>query len=183
MEKQSLLLHSCCAPCSSSVLERLTGEFDVTVCYYNPNIYPEAEYFRRLAEQKDFLSAYSPGREIGFIEENYDPPKFYDCIKGLEDEPEAGERCFRCYRLRLERAAKRAKEYGFDYFTSTLSVSSHKNARKLNEIGGELEGEYGVKYLQSDFKKKDGYKRSVELSRIYQLYRQEYCGCKFSAER
>ncbi|MDP4118907.1 MAG: epoxyqueuosine reductase QueH [Bacillota bacterium] len=179
-EKPTLLLHSCCAPCSSYVLEYLSVYFDITVYYYNPNIYPQEEYSRRLEEQKTFLSVFKLENGIKFVQGEYLPERFYESIKGLEDCPEGGERCFKCYALRMEEAAKIAKEHGFDYFTTTLSISPHKNAQKINEIGAVLQEKYGVKYLFADFKKKNGYKRSVELSKEYNLYRQEYCGCVFS---
>lgn len=176
----SLLLHSCCAPCSSYVLEYLSDYFEITVYYYNPNIYPQEEYTRRIEEQREFLLSIKGKNPIKFMQGDYVPDEFYSYIKGLESQPEGGERCFKCYTLRLERAAKIAKEMNFDYFTTTLSVSPYKNAQKLNEIGKNFEEKYGVKYLYSDFKKKNGYKRSIELSKEYNLYRQEYCGCVFS---
>lgn len=179
----TLLLHSCCAPCSSYVLEYLSDYFKITVLYYNPNIYPEKEYIRRISEQKAFLSAFPVKNPVEFIEDDYIPDEFYNVAEGLEDLPEGAERCFRCYALRLERTAKAAKEKGFDYFTTTLSISPYKNAQKLNEIGKSLEEKYNVKYLYSDFKKNNGYKRSIELSREYGLYRQEYCGCVFSMRK
>lgn len=183
--KPRLLLHSCCAPCSSYVLEYLSAHFMITVLYYNPNIFPEDEYFHRIAEQKRFISEFSaenslPADNILFAETGYDSEKFYEAVKGYENIPEGGERCFRCYRLRLEEAAKYAKEHSFDYFTTTLSISPMKNAEKLNEIGLELGEKYGVKYLMSDFKKKNGFHRSTELSKKYGLYRQDYCGCVYS---
>lgn len=183
--KPRLLLHSCCAPCSGYVLEYLSPHFLITVLYYNPNIFPEEEYFHRIAEQKRFISEFSaendlPEDNILFAEIAYDSEKFYEAVKGCENIPEGGERCFRCYRLRLETAAKYAKEHKFDYFTTTLSISPLKNAEKLNEIGLELSEKYGVKYLISDFKKKNGFHRSTELSRKYGLYRQDYCGCVYS---
>lgn len=180
----TLLLHSCCAPCSSYTLEYLSRYFKITVYYYNPNIAPEEEYQKRVSEQKRFISQLHMINEINFIEGEYRPEDFYQTIKGLERVPEGGERCFKCYRLRLENAAKLAAEKGVDYFTTTLSISPYKNATKLNEIAGELSEIYNVKNLPSDFKKKNGYKRSIELSAQYNLYRQDYCGCVFSkAER
>lgn len=176
----SLLLHSCCAPCSSYVLEYLSRYFQITVFYYNPNIYPPEEFFKRRTEQERFISLMPAENLISFIGAEYESESFYETVKGLEKIPEGGERCFACYRLRLERTAKLAAEKGFDYFTTTLSISPHKNAGKLNEIGGELAEKYGVSYLFSDFKKKNGYKRSTELSKIYGIYRQNYCGCVFS---
>ncbi len=241
-----LLLHSCCAPCSSYVLEYLSQYFQITVFYYNPNIYPEEEYFKRAKEQEEFIRRFQQSMEpekagggqdvspqqnageaficpsqqnageaficpsqqnagkaqrkagsaclprqlgeprvchrIGFLEGSYDKEKFYGMAKGLESLKEGGERCFGCYRLRLEETARYAKELGMDYFTTTLSISPMKNAGKLNEIGEQLAEEYGIRYLSSDFKKRDGYKRSVELSREYGMYRQDYCGCIFSMQ-
>ena len=179
-EVPSLLLHSCCAPCSSYCLEYLSAYFEITVFYYNPNIYPEEEYRTRVAEQQRFILNLPAKHPISFREGAYDTERFYTMTKGLEDCPEGGERCFRCYELRLREAAEAAKRYGMDYFTTTLSISPLKNAAKLNEIGASLEAEYGVRYLHSDFKKKNGYKRSVELSEQYGMYRQYYCGCVFS---
>ena len=178
----TLLLHSCCAPCSSYTLEYLSKHFEITVFYYNPNIYPEEEYERRVAEQTRFISELPAEHPISLRVGEYDPREFYDAVKGLEHIPEGGERCFACYRLRLERTAKLARELGFEYFTTTLSISPYKNAPKLNEIASELGGIYSVKPLPSDFKKREGYKRSVELSKQYGLYRQDYCGCVFSQQ-
>lgn len=179
-EVPSLLLHSCCAPCSSYCLEYLSSYFEITVFYYNPNIYPEEEYRTRVAEQQRFIQSLPVKHPVSFLEGAYDTDRFYAMAKGLEDCPEGGERCFRCYGLRLREAAETAKRYGMDYFTTTLSISPLKNAAKLNEIGASLEAEYGIRYLYSDFKKKNGYKRSVELSEQYGMYRQYYCGCVFS---
>lgn len=176
----TLFLHSCCAPCSSYVLEYLSECFRITVFYYNPNIYPDEEYYKRVREQKDFIAKFPAKHSIDFVEGSFDKERFYEMAKGLEDVPEGGERCFGCYELRLREAAKYAKERKMDYFTTTLSISPLKNAAKLNEIGQRLEQEYGVRYLVSDFKKKNGYKRSVELSKEYGMYRQDYCGCVFS---
>ena len=176
----TLLLHSCCAPGSSYCLEYLSQFFSITVFYYNPNIYPESEYFHRVSEQKRLIEQLSAKNKISFIEGRFDPDEFYNAVKGLEHIREGGERCFACYKLRLTKAAKLAKENGFDYFTTTLSISPLKNAAKINEIGEELAQIYKVKHLPSDFKKKNGYKRSIELSREYDLYRQNYCGCVFS---
>lgn len=175
-----LLIHSCCAPCSSYVLEYLSQFFDITVFYYNPNIYPEEEYNRRVEEQQRLIDAMPHLHPIRFLQGEYHPKDYYDYVKGYEDDPEGGERCFRCYRMRLKEAAELAKEGGYDYYTTTLSISPYKNADKLNEIGEMLAKEYGVAFLPSDFKKKNGYKRSIELSREYDLYRQDYCGCIFS---
>ena len=176
----SLLLHSCCAPFSSYVLEYLSAYFDITIFYYNPNISPEEEFAKRVNEQKRLISEIPLKHNVKFIEGKYDCERFYEMAKGLEHLNEGGERCFKCYRLRLEETAKAAKDGGFDYFTTTLSISPHKNAQVLNAIGAELSNEYGIDYLFSDFKKKNGYKRSCELSEIYGLYRQNYCGCVYS---
>lgn len=176
-----LLLHSCCAPCSSYVLEYLTQYFDVTVFYFNPNITPVEEYSRRVAEQKRLLAKVKYPNPVSFIEGRYDSNEFLSVAKGLENLPEGGERCFKCYCMRLEETAKIAADGNYDYFTTTLSVSPYKNADKLNSIGSEMGDRYGIKYLYSDFKKKNGYKRSIELSKQYGLYRQNYCGCVYSA--
>ena len=176
----TLFLHSCCAPCSSYVLEYLSEYFEITVFYYNPNIYPEEEYRLRVEEQRQFIGKLMPVHPIHLTEGKYDTASFYEIAKGREKEPEGGERCFACYRLRLEEAARYAKEKGFDYFTTTLTISPYKNAQKLNEIGKKLSEQYGVSYLYSDFKKKNGYRRSVELSAEYGLYRQDYCRCIYS---
>ncbi len=176
----SLLLHSCCAPCSSYCLEYLTNYFHVTIYYYNPNISYKEEYDRRVQEQIRLIKAMPVKYPISFLEGTYEPKVFYQIAKGLEDQPEGRERCFACYELRLLEAAKCAKENGFDYFTTTLSISPHKNAAKLNEIGEKTGAVYGVSYLNSDFKKRNGYKRSIELSKEYDLYRQDYCGCVYS---
>lgn len=175
-----LLIHSCCAPCSSYCLEYLSNYFDITVLYYNPNIFPKDEYMYRNEEQKRLIEAMTFPNEVKFIATDYTPNDFYDSIRGLEEEPEGGDRCTVCFRVRLEYAAKLAKSLGFDYFVTTLSISPMKNSKLLNTIGLELEKEYGVKYLISDFKKRDGYRRSVELSKEYELYRQDYCGCVYS---
>lgn len=175
-----LFLHSCCAPCSSYCLEYLSQYFSVTIFYYNPNIAPEEEYRTRVEEQKRLIEQLPAKYPVSFIEGKYDPERFYEIAKGLEKVPEGGERCFKCYRLRLEEAAIEAKKGGYDYFATTLTISPLKNAQKLNEIGQELGEKYGVAHLPSDFKKKNGYKRSIELSHEYGLYRQNYCGCVFS---
>lgn len=176
----SLLLHSCCAPCSSYVLEYLSQYFNITIYYYNPNISYEEEYERRTLEQQKLIQEMPVKNPIQFMQGEYETERFYDLAKGLEKEQEGGERCFRCYELRLEETAKLAKEMGFDFFTTTLSISPLKNASKLNEIGEQLSSKYEVSYLFSDFKKKNGYKRSIELSKEYDLYRQDYCGCIYS---
>lgn len=175
-----LLLHSCCAPCSSYCIEYLSQYFSITILYYNPNISPEEEFVKRAAEQQRLASEMSLKNPVSVVVDDYDPNEFYSAVKGFEHIPEGGERCFICYRLRLERAAKYAAEHGFDYFCSTLSISPLKNAAKLNEIGAELSEIYEVSHLPSDFKKRGGYLRSTELSREYGLYRQNYCGCVFS---
>ncbi len=176
-----LLLHSCCAPCSSYVLEYLSEYFQITVFYYNPNIYPPEEFSKRKEEQKRFIEKLSVKNPISFIAGEFEDEKFYEMAKGLENEKEGGQRCRKCYALRLEKTAKLAKDMGFDYFTTTLSISPHKDSAVLNEVGGEIAKKQGVKYLFSDFKKKGGYKRSCELSQEYGMYRQDYCGCVFSA--
>lgn len=175
-----LLLHSCCAPCSSYVLEYLSDYFEITVFYYNPNIYPPEEFGKRVEEQKRLIREMPAKHPICFLPGPYEPERFYEMAKGLEKLPEGGERCFRCYELRLREAAEMARAGKYDYFTTTLSISPLKNAAKLNEIGTALAKDYGVSYLYSDFKKRNGYKRSIELSKEYQLYRQDYCGCVFS---
>lgn len=182
----SLFLHSCCAPCSSYVLEYLCPFFHITVFYYNPNISEDAEYRKRVEEQKRLIAAYNregKGYPIEIVEGDYEPGRFYEMARGYEKCPEGGERCFRCYELRLRETAERAAAGGYDYFTTTLTISPLKNAAKLNEIGEKLSGEYQVPWLPSDFKKKNGYKRSVELSAEYDLYRQNYCGCVFSKNK
>ncbi|MGN0155003.1 MAG: epoxyqueuosine reductase QueH [Lachnospiraceae bacterium] len=176
----SLLLHSCCAPCSSYVLEYLSSYFAITIFYYNPNISEQTEYEKRVAEQKRLIRSLPVDHEVSFLEGIYDPSEFDHAIKGLEHLGERSARCYACYRLRMEKTAMLAKERGFEYFTTTLSISPYKNADWLNEIGGRLEQECGVVYLYADFKKKNGYKRSIELSEQYHLYRQDYCGCRFS---
>lgn len=176
----TLLLHSCCAPCSSYVLEYLSDYFEVTVFYYNPNIYPPEEYAKRVQEQQMLVDKMPTKYPVHFLEGVYDRERFYQMASGLEQVPEGGSRCFGCYTLRLSEAGKIAKEGGYDYFTTTLSISPLKNAQKLNEIGMQIGEKMGVKYLPSDFKKKNGYKRSIELSKEYGLYRQDYCGCEFS---
>ena len=175
-----LLLHSCCAPCSSYVLEYLSKYFRITVLYYNPNISIEEEYLHRIEEQKRLISEMKTINKVDFVQGEYNPNDFFAIAKGLEDAKEGGERCFKCYELRLKETVKIALDNGYDYFTTTLSISPHKNAEWLNEIGKELSNKYDVKYLYSDFKKKNGYKRSIELSREYELYRQDYCGCVYS---
>ena len=179
-EAPKLLLHSCCAPCSSYTLEYLSQYFDITVFYFNPNISPKSEFDKRLAEQKRLIEQLPSKNSIKLVAGNYDYNEFLTVAKGYEDAPEGGERCFRCYRMRLEKTAALAKEKGFDYFCTTLSISPLKNSQKINEIGILTAERYGVKWLPSDFKKREGYKRSIELSRQYNLYRQNFCGCVYS---
>ncbi len=191
----TLLLHSCCAPCSSYVMEYLREYFRITVLYYNPNISRESEYEKRLAEEKRLIGEYNRqvrekdfegmhsterAREIKIMDCEYDPAEFYEIARGLENCPEGGERCFACYELRIRKTAREAVDGGFDYFATTLTISPLKNAQKLNEIGLRVGEETGVKWLPSDFKKKEGYKRSIELSGEFDLYRQNFCGCVFS---
>lgn len=176
--KPKLLLHACCGVCSSSVIERLYPYFDITILYYNPNIYPKAEYMKRLVALEEIIDKMK--LDVRLIELGYLHREFKDKVKGLEKEKEGGERCNKCFYLRLEESAKFAKRNNFDYFTTTLSVSPYKNSQKLNEIGKMLEEKYDIKYLYSDFKKKEGYKRSNELSNKYGIYRQHYCGCEYS---
>lgn len=182
-ERPSLLLHVCCAPCSSYVLEYLNKYFNITAFFYNPNISSDAEYKHRAEELIRYINEKSFEYPINTIIDNYIPEEFYSMAKGLESCPEGGHRCFKCYELRLDRTARLAKKEEYDYFTTTLSISPLKNSQKLNEIGGFLEDKYGIKYLYSDFKKKNGYKRSIELSKEYDLYRQNFCGCEFSKKQ
>lgn len=176
----ALLLHSCCAPCSSYCLSYLADYFKITIFYYNPNISPAEEYQKRVEEQKRLISELPVKNKVSFAEGKYEPEKFFEMAKGLQNIPEGGERCFKCYEMRQREAAVYAAESGFEFFTTTLSISPHKNAAKLNEIGLKLEKEYGIRYLVSDFKKKGGYLKSIEYSRQYDLYRQNYCGCVYS---
>ena len=179
-ERPRLLLQSCCGPCSSYVLEALTPYFRVTVLYYNPNIQPKAEYDLRLENQRKIIAALPTPSEVDILECDYDGEKYDAAVKGLEAEPEGGARCTVCFRLRLEETAKRASELGYDWFCTTLTVSPHKDAERLNQIGKALGERYGVPFLPSDFKKREGYKRSIQLSKEYGLYRQDYCGCLYS---
>ncbi len=181
-EVPSLLLHSCCAPCSSYVLETLSEDFNITVFYYNPNIYPEEEYWKRVEEQKEFIRRLPAKHPISFLEGKHEKERFYESVKGLEKIPEGGERCFACFALRLGESVRVANEGSFDYVTTTLTISPLKNAQKLNEIGESLCQKNNLKWLPSDFKKKNGYKRSTELSKEYGMYRQDYCGCVFSLQ-
>ena len=178
--RPKLLLHACCAPCSSYVLEYLSRYFSIVLFYYNPNISPQQEYEKRVAEVRRLLQEMPLAGPVTLTLGDYEPERFFDLAKGHEAEPEGGDRCTLCYRLRLTEAAQAAKDLACDYFTTTLSISPYKNAEKLNTIGAELAKEYGVPYLFSDFKKRNGYKRSIELSREYHLYRQNYCGCVYS---
>lgn len=177
---KSLLLHSCCAPCSSYVLSYLNKYFNITVFYYNPNITNREEYLKRKQEQIRLISELPAINKINILDADYNPEKFFEISKGLEDCREGGERCFKCYELRLEAAAKAAKENNFDYFCTTLTISPLKNAQKINEIGHMLGDKYLIQFLPSDFKKKEGFKKSIELSSQYNLYRQNYCGCIYS---
>lgn len=176
----SLLLHSCCAPCSSYVLKYLSEYFKITLLYFNPNISPESEYMKRVAEQKRLIESMPLKNKVEFIEGRYEPREFYDAVKGYEEELEGGRRCHICYEMRLREAAEYAKKGGYDYFTTTLSISPLKKSDVLNEIGERVGTEYGIAHLPSDFKKRNGYKQSIELSKEYDLYRQNFCGCVFS---
>lgn len=179
-EGSTLLLHACCAPCSSACLERLSNFFKITIIYYNPNITEEEEYLKRLEELKNFIQKIKVKYPINIIDTRYDPKEFFEISKGLEKEKERGKRCYKCYELRLEETAKVAKENNFDFFATTLTLSPYKKTDWLNEIGENLSNKYQTSYLYSDFKKKNGYKRSIELSKEYNLYRQDYCGCIYS---
>lgn len=180
----TLIIHSCCAPCSSYVLEYLSQYFKITVLYYNPNIFPREEYEYRISEQERLIKTMNFVNAVRLIGSDYTPEDFFNAVKGFEKEPEGGRRCELCFEVRLRYTAALAKKMNFDYFTTTLSISPLKNAQVLNELGVSIGQEYGVEYLQSDFKKRNGYKRSVELSKEYGLYRQDYCGCVYSkAER
>lgn len=176
-----MLLHTCCAPCSTATIERLATDYNITVLYYNPNIYPKEEYLKRKAEQIRYINILNQnGLNICYEDCDWDDQKFYDAVKGLESEKEGGARCAVCFALRLDYTAQKAKEKGFDIFATSLTVSPHKNAAVINKIGEDLSKKYGIEYLVSDFKKKDGYKRSIELSKQNNIYRQNYCGCKYS---
>ena len=179
-QRPRLLLHCCCAPCSSATLERIQQDYEVDIFYYNPNIEPEAEYRKRAAEEERFVREFRPDGGVRVITAEYDHEAFERIAKGREDLPERGERCYLCYELRMRRTAEYAKEQGYDCFTTSLSISPYKNAKWINEIGERLAEETGIGFLHSDFKKKDGYRRSIELSREYRLYRQDYCGCVYS---
>lgn len=180
---KKLLLHSCCGPCSTAVIERLLGEFDITVFYYNPNITDEPEYLHRRAEQEKFLKKHNekaPENPVKFLEGDYLVEDFYKAASGFENEREGGLRCAKCFELRLEKTAYAAREFDFDVFATTLTVSPHKNYKLISEIGNRISKKYNVDFLDLDFKKKAGYQRSVDLSKEYGLYRQNYCGCEFS---
>lgn len=178
--KPTLLLHACCAPCSSYCLEYLSKTFDITVLFYNPNIESEMEFNKRVDELIRFIDECRSIEGVNLEIIDYDNAEFYDAVEGLEDKEEGGARCFKCYELRLRKTAEYAKEHDFEYITTTLTISPHKNSDKINEIGVKVAEEYGLKYLLSDFKKNDGFKRSIELSKEYDLYRQSFCGCEFS---
>lgn len=178
--KPTLLLHACCAPCSSYCLEYLSKTFDITVLFYNPNIESEMEFNKRVDELIRFIDECRSIEGVDLEIIDYDNAEFYNAVEGLEDKEEGGARCFKCYELRLRKTAEYAKEHDFEYITTTLTISPHKNSDKINEIGVKVAEEYGLKYLLSDFKKNDGFKRSIELSKEYDLYRQSFCGCEFS---
>ena len=178
--KKKLLLHSCCGPCSSYVISYLTNYFDITILYYNPNIYPYDEYLKRKQEQIKLINEIDCSNNLDIIDCDYDNDLYEKCIIGLENEPERGNRCMVCYNLRMEKTAKMAKECNYDYFCTTLSVSPYKNSEWINKIGEKLQNKYNINWLYSDFKKKDGYKQSILLSKKYNLYRQDYCGCIYS---
>ena len=175
-EKKSLLLHSCCAPCSSYVLEYLSRYFNITILFYNPNIYPEEEYQKRLAEEERLVKTAFP--DVNIITLGYDETEYLSAVKGFENLGENSKRCYKCYEFRMKKAAQLAVKY--DYFTTTLSISPYKHADWINELGSRIQAEFGTNYLPADFKKKDGYKRSIELCKVYNIYRQDYCGCRFS---
>ena len=176
----TLLLHSCCAPCSSYVISYLANYFKITILYYNPNISPKTEYDKRKEEQKRFIKEFKTKYPVSFLDCDYDNESYESCIKGLEKEPERGKRCTKCFELRLGKTAEVCKDECFDYFATTLTLSPYKNAPLINEIGLKLGKTYKVNYLPSDFKKKNGYLESIKLSKEYNLYRQDYCGCKYS---
>ena len=180
--RKKLLLHSCCGPCSTAVLERLVDNFDVTVFYFNPNITEEEEYLHRKAEEQRFIKEYcaNTGVEINFIEGEYLPNDYLECVRGLEEEPEGGARCIKCFEMRLEETVKLAKKLQFDCFDTTLTVSPYKNYDNISAIGQNLSEKYGIEYLSGNYKKQNGYQRSIELSKEYGLYRQHFCGCEFS---
>lgn len=176
----TILLHSCCAPCSSHCISELADHFEIKILYYNPNISDYDEYLKRKNEQVRFINEFKTNYPIEIIDCDYDSESFYNIAKGLEEEPERGKRCHKCYLLRMEKTASIAKKLNCDYFATTLTLSPHKDANVLNKIGFILEDKYNIKYLPSDFKKREGYKHSIELSKFYNLYRQDYCGCVYS---
>ena len=180
--KPTLLLHVCCGPCSGNVLKEISEFFDITIYYSNSNIYPDTEYFRRFHELEDFIQRFNQdfNQNIQVVEKEYQPKEYLKDISQYKDEPEGGKRCTVCFSLRLKETAKRAKENSFDYFTTTLTVSPHKNSELINKLGIEIGERVGVKFLVADFKKREGYKRSIELSKEFDLYRQNYCGCLYS---
>ncbi len=180
-KRPKLLLHTCCAPCSSYASDAVSDYFDTTLYFYNPNIYPESEHNRRKDELSRFMSEYDTDKKINVIYERYSPLDFANCSFGLENDVERGERCSRCYELRLSKTAEKAQHLKFDYFATTLTISPHKDSIRINEIGAHYSGIYQIKYLHTDFKKKNGFKKSLDISREYDLYRQDYCGCEFSA--
>ena len=182
-EGTDLLLHACCAPCSSAVLERIANHFKISIFYYNPNITDKEEYQKRIEEIKKLITLIHPKYPVKLIEGDYVPEKFMEMAKGLENEPERGKRCYKCYEMRLEETAKIAEKLGFQVFATTLTLSPHKNSNWINEIGETLNNKYNTTYLYSDFKKKEGYKRSIILSKEYNLYRQDYCGCIYSKRK
>ena len=179
-EKKTLLLHACCAPCSSYVIEYLSNYFNITILFYNPNINNDIEYNKRLQELERFVKEFKTNNPVKVISLGYNHDEYLQTVLGLEEEKEGGSRCLKCYRLRLEKTFEYAKQYNFDYVTTTLTISPLKNSQVINKIGSELENIYHINYLYSDFKKKEGYKRSIVLSHEYNLYRQDYCGCEFS---
>lgn len=179
-EKKTLLLHACCAPCSSYVIEYLSNYFDITILFYNPNINNDSEYNKRLQELERFVKEFKTNNPVKVISLGYNHDEYLQTVLGLEEEKEGGSRCLKCYQLRLEKTFEYAKQYNFDYVTTTLTISPLKNSQVINKIGSELENIYHINYLYSDFKKKEGYKRSIVLSHEYNLYRQDYCGCEFS---
>lgn len=183
-EKKRIFLHSCCGPCSTAVIERLSADYRITVFFYNPNITNEGEYRRRFETEEQFISAYNDNHPeldpVELIEGKYDPENWLEFVRGYEQEPENGARCALCFEFRMREAAKQAEKRGYDLFTTTLSVSPHKKTQTINEIGYEIRDEYGIGFLDESFKKKDGFKRSVDMSKEYGLYRQNYCGCRFS---
>ena len=179
-DKKTLLLHACCAPCSSYVIEYLSNYFDITILFYNPNINNDIEYNKRLQELERFVKEFKTNNPVKVISLGYNHDEYLQTVLGLEEEKEGGSRCLKCYRLRLEKTFEYAKQYNFDYVTTTLTISPLKNSQVINKIGSELENIYHINYLYSDFKKKEGYKRSIVLSHEYNLYRQDYCGCEFS---